>query len=214
MGIYGKIFAGFYDRAMASSEAAGLRQIRKELLEEASGTVLEIGAGTGANVPLYGDSVEKLVLAEPEPAMIKRLKTSISSSNLPCEVVQAPAESLPMPDASVDTVISTIVLCTVESPERTLAEIARVLKPRGKLLFLEHVRSSEPKLAAWQDRLNWLWKKISYGCNCNRRTLDLINDSPLSIVDARKGKIPKANRLVRPCVTGLASPNPNSSNHS
>ena len=204
MSIYGKIFARFYDRMMARTEAAGFRQMREEVLEEASGTVLEIGAGTGANVPLYGDSVEKLILAEPSPAMIKRLETSTSGSNIACDVMEATAESLPLDDSSVDTVVSTIVLCTVESPERTLAEIARVLKPNGKFLFLEHVRSSEPRLAAWQDRLNWFWKKIGHGCNCNRRTLNLIGDSQLSIVDSKRGKVPKAVPLVRPCITGTA----------
>ncbi len=205
MGIYGKIFAAFYDRAMAASEEAGLRQMRIDLLAQAEGTVLEIGAGTGANIRLYGGAVEKLILAEPEIPMIKRLRSAASESKLPCEVVEASAESLSVADASVNTVVSTVVLCTVESPAKSLAEIARVLKPGGKFLFLEHVRSDDPKFAKWQDRLNWLWKKCGNGCNSNRRTLELIDNSSLQIVDIQKGSIPKANPLVRPCVTGRAT---------
>ncbi len=178
--------------------------MRIELLSGATGTVLEIGAGTGANIPLYGDSVEKLILAEPEAPMFKRLQSTSAKSAVPNEIVLATAESLPLADASVDTAVSTIVLCTVESQERSLAEIARVLKPGGKLLFLEHVRSRDPKVAKWQDRLNWLWKKFGNGCNCNRRTLDVIDNSQFKITDAKHGSIPKASRLIRPCITGTA----------
>lgn len=204
LGIYRKIFATLYDRFMASTEAAGLRDMRTKLLAEASGTVLEIGAGTGANASLYGEKLEKLIFAEPEKEMIKRLKSSTADLKFDHEILHAKAESLPLPDMSVDTVVSTLVLCTVDSPSDSLTEIARVLKPGGKFLFIEHVLSDDRRLAKWQNRLNRLWNKFGAGCNCNRRTLDRIEKSPLTVVGAVKGTLPKAIPLVRPSVIGTA----------
>ena len=172
MSLYGRFFAAMYDRLMAGTEDAGLRERRHELLATASGRVVEIGAGTGANLDHYTDAVSEIVLTEPEEPMAKRLEEEAASpagGGRSVTVVRAPAESLPFPDDSFDTAVCTLVLCTVRDPERAIAEIERVLKPGGRLLFLEHVRSDDPSLAKWQDRLTPLWRRCGHGCHPTAR---------------------------------------------
>jgi ubiquinone/menaquinone biosynthesis C-methylase UbiE len=118
-------------------------------------------------------------------------------------VTRVPAEQLPFEDDSFDTAVCTLVLCTVRDPERALAEIDRVLKPGGQLLFLEHVRSDDPALAKWQDRLTPLWRRVGHGCNPNRPTPDLIR-SRLESVEIEEGELPKAPPIVRPLRVGRA----------
>jgi ubiquinone/menaquinone biosynthesis C-methylase UbiE len=205
MSLYGRFFAATYDRLMAGTEKAGLRERRHDLLASASGRVLEIGAGTGANLDHYPDAVTELVLTEPEEPMARRLEARAAESGRIATVVRAPAESLPFPDDSFDTAVCTLVLCTVRDPERTLAELERVLKPGATLLFLEHVRSDDPGLARWQDRLAPLWRKCGHGCNPNRPTPDLIRGSGLTVVELEEGELPKAPPIVRPLRAGRAS---------
>ena len=158
MSIGGWLFAAVYDRLTAAAEAAGLSKRREALLAAANGRVLEIGAGTGANVAFYPDAVQTLTLAEPEAPMARRLARRVASQTRIVNIVEAPAEHLPFPDGSFDTIVVTLVLCTVSNPARALAEIRRVLAPGGRLLFLEHVRSDDSRIARWQDRLNGLIK--------------------------------------------------------
>src|SRR5437764_4969074 len=139
---------------MAGPEKAMLRDRRRALLEQARGRVLEIGGGTGANLPFYGPGVDELVITEPEEPMARRLERKLEGYSLPVQLVRTLAEQLPFEDESFDVVVATLVLCTVDDPARALGEARRVLKPGGRLLFLEHVRSDDPKLARWQDRLN------------------------------------------------------------
>src|SRR3954452_25441840 len=134
MSLWERVFAAGYDRFMAGAEKAGLHDMRRELLATARGRTLEIGAGTGANVELYPAAVTELVLAEPAEPMARRLEAKHPQAT----VVHAPAEELPFEDDSFDTVVSTLVLCTVVDPDRAIGEIARVLKPDGQLLLLEH----------------------------------------------------------------------------
>ena len=196
-----------YDRLSATGERAGFRETRRELLAGAGGRVLEVGAGTGLNVELYPDEVEELVLVEPDEGMAHRLRRRVSESGRPATVVSAAAESLPFEDASFDTVVATLVLCSVEDLDRSLAELRRVLKPGGQLLFAEHVLSDDPKLARWQDRLDrpW-WGLISMGCHCNRRTLEAIEEAPFQVNEVERGSLPKAPPIVRPLVVGRAVP--------
>jgi len=121
--------------------------------------VVEIGAGTGANLAAYPlGAISELVLVEPESPMAARLRTRLQSVGAAqARVVGAPAESLPLPDASADFAVSTLVLCTVSDPARALAELRRVLKPGGRLLFIEHVRSQDARVARWQDRFQPAW---------------------------------------------------------
>ena len=202
---WGRGFSALYDRLFKATEEAGLRQMRRELVAEARGRVLELGAGTGANVELYPASVEELVLAEPDPHMTKHLREKLAGSDRAAEVVEAPAERLPFEDSSFDTAVVTLVLCTVSDPQVTLAEIARVLKPGGQLLFIEHVRSEKPGLARWQDRLERPWHFLGDGCHCNRDTVATIDSSPLTLGEVEHDKLPKAVPIVEPLVRGSAA---------
>ena len=205
MSLYGRLFAAGYDKFMARTEKAGLSAHREALLAGVSGRVLEIGGGTGANLPFYTASVEELVVTEPEEPMARRLERKLATCQVRVRVVHAPAENLPFPDASFDFIVSTLVLCTVGDVSRALAEVHRVLKPGGRLVFLEHVRSESAGLARWQDRLNGLQTRVGHGCNCNRQTLDNINAAGFSIVELEHDRLRKAPPIVRPLIIGTAA---------
>jgi ubiquinone/menaquinone biosynthesis C-methylase UbiE len=205
---WGRAFALGYDFFFARAERGGLRELRRGALAGASGTTLEIGAGTGLNHDLYPPAVTALTLTEPFEPMARQLREKAAALTLPVEVVETPAEELPFADASFDTVALTLVLCTVPEPDRALAEIARVLKPGGRFLFLEHVRAPEPGLAVWQDRLNPPWRVFGHGCNCNRDTLATIERSPLTVERAERGRIPKMPPIVKPMLIGAAVAGP------
>ena len=196
------ILAPAYDRMSRSSEEAGLGAMRGDLLADASGRVLEIGAGTGVNFPHYGSGVESLVVTDPEPPMLRRLQEKAREQAPSAEVQQAPAEDLPFEDASFDTVVSTLVLCGVDQ-ERSLGEIRRVLRPGGRLLFLEHVRSDDPGVARLQDRMNRL-NRFLVGCECNRQTLAAIEGAGFTISQVENAMTPKAPKFVRPLIVGAA----------
>jgi ubiquinone/menaquinone biosynthesis C-methylase UbiE len=200
----GRVLALLYDRLGAASEEAGMREERRRLLQRASGEVLEIGAGTGLNLAHYPPTVTRVVAAEPDPHMNRRLRHKARAAPVPVELVAAPAEALPLADGSFDTVVGTLVLCTVREPAVVLAEIARLLRPGGRYLFLEHVRAHEPGLARWQDRLAPMWGVIGGGCHPNRATLASLRASPLTVAEVHEGRIPKAAPLVRPMITGVA----------
>lgn len=201
---WGRAFAFGYDFFFMRAERGGLRELRRQALADASGSTLEIGAGTGLNHDLYPAAVTALTLTEPFEPMARQLHEKIAGLAIPVDVVEAPAEALPFPDASFDTVALTLVLCTVPEPDRALAEIARVLKPGGRFLFLEHVRAEDPGLARWQDRLNPPWRVLGHGCNCNRDTLATIERSPLTVERAERGRFPKLPPLVKPMLIGAA----------
>jgi ubiquinone/menaquinone biosynthesis C-methylase UbiE len=204
MSLWGRVFAAGYDRVMAAPEKAVLRGRREALVSRVTGVVLEVGGGTGANLPFYGAGVEELVITEPEEPMARRLERKLAGYSLPARVVRAPAEELPLEDASFDFVVSTLVLCTVDDPARALAEIHRLLKPGGQLVFLEHVRSDDPGLARWQDRLHGVQVRVGHGCHCNRRTLENIERAGFSIAELEHDSMRKAPPIVRPLIAGLA----------
>jgi ubiquinone/menaquinone biosynthesis C-methylase UbiE len=202
---WGRAFTAFYDRAMKSTEEAGMRKMRREVLAEARGRTIDIGAGTGLNLPLFPPEVDELVLAEPDPHMLQKLQVKLSESDREASVVQAPAEKLPFEDGSFDTAVFTLVLCTVPDPAAALAEAARVLGSGGRLLFVEHVRSEDPGLARWQDRLEGPWHFLGDGCHCNRDTVATIEASPFEVERVENGELPKAPPLVRPLIRGRAT---------
>jgi|ERR1700686_1722748 len=200
---YGVVFAAIYDAVFLRAERTGLRAMRKDLLSQCTGNVLEIGAGTGLNVPHYDAGLTKLVLTEPEPHMAAKLRAAVTWARIAAEVVEAPAESLPFRDASFDTVVSTLVLCTVPSPDAVLCEVRRVLKPGGRLLFIEHVRSDSRRLAGWQDRLRGPWSLFACGCQCNRNTLETIQRA-FPTQQVSRDRLIGLTPLVRPLVKGQA----------
>ena len=202
---WGRLFSAAYDRGFKASEEAGLREMRHELLAQARGRVLEVGAGL--NLGLYPEGIESLTLVEPDPHMIKQLRGKLAESGKTAEisVVEAPGEKLPFPDGSFDTVAVTLVLCTVPDQAGTLAEIKRVLAPGGQLLFLEHVRAHEPGLAEWQDRFERPWRFLADGCHCNRDTVSAIDAAGFELGDVESGELPKLPPIVRPLTRGRAT---------
>ena len=197
-----RLFAAMYDRVGKGSEDAGMRDERRRLLAEAEGATIEIGAGTGLNVQHYPEAVTRLVLTEPDRHMRVRLGRRVDGLSSPAEIVDATAEQLPFPDASFDTAVVTLVLCSVPDQHLALQEIARVLKPNGRLLFLEHVRSDDPKVAKWQDRARPLYNL--FDCNPNRATLAAIEASPFEVESVTHGEVPKAPKVERPMIAGIA----------
>ena len=164
---------------------------------------MELGAGTGLNLAHYDrDAVTRLVLTEPDPHMAKRLRDRAAGTD--AEVVEAPAERLPLEDASADTVVATLVLCTIPDPEAALREVARVLRPGGRLLTFEHVRSDDPGRAKWQDRLERPWGWVAGGCHPNRDALGLIRGAGLQVVESTPSRLPKSPPIVRPAVVAIA----------
>lgn len=203
MSLRKKFFAATYDSMSRKTEEAGLRALRRGLLAEASGSVLEVGAGTGANLAHYNGKVESLVFTEPEPAMIRRLQKKAREEAPLAKILRAPAEDLPFEDDTFDTVVSTLVLCGVDDQARALREIKRVLRPGGRLLFLEHVRSDDQTLARFQDRMNWL-NRLVVDCDCNRPTLATIEATSFAVARLEQTEMPKAPKFVRPLIVGSA----------
>jgi ubiquinone/menaquinone biosynthesis C-methylase UbiE len=197
-----RLFAALYDTVGKGSEVAGMREERRQLLAGTEGSTIEIGAGTGLNLGHYPEAVTRLVLVEPDRYMRRRLRRRVDALDRMAEVVDASAERLPFPDATFDTAVVTLVLCSVPDQEVALAEIARVLKPNGRLLFIEHVRSDDPKVARRQDRIRPLYNMV--GCNPNRKTLAAIDASVLSVESVRQGEVPKAPKVERPMIVGTA----------
>ncbi len=202
---WGRAFSAFYDSLVKGTEEAGLRDMRREVLADASGRTIDIGAGTGANLGLYPPQVTELVLAEPDPHMTKRLRAKLAESGQDAELVDAPAEKLPFEDSSFDTAVFTLVLCTVPDPAAALEEAARLLRPGGRVLFVEHVRSQDPGLARWQDRLETPWRLFGDGCHCNRDTVATIEASPLTLTHVERGELPKSPPIVTPLARGSAN---------
>jgi len=204
MSLRTKFFALTYDRQMARAEQAGLHAFRERLLAGLTGDVLEIGGGTGANLPCYGPAVTSLTLTEPQPPMLRRLERAVREHRPSATVLRAPAEDLPFDDHTFDVAVSTLVLCGVDDQPRALRELRRVLRPGGRLLFIEHLRSGDPATARLQDRLNWL-NRLVVCCDCNRPTLDSIRAAGFTVTEVEHTELPKAPPFVRPMVLGSAT---------
>jgi len=201
-----RLFAAIYDPFMRGAEQACLAHWRAEILKDAVGDTLEIGAGTGANAPYYPLDLGRLVLTEPDPDMLARLRRKAGLAGVPrMEATAAAADALPFQDASFDTVVSTLVLCSVPDVASALAEVRRVLRPGGRLLFLEHVAADDrPARLAWQRRLEPVWRHISGNCHLTRRTGESIRAAGFLIERETRESVRKALPIVRPSIRGLA----------
>lgn len=204
MSLFGRLYAAGYDRFTARAERkSGAAEHRARLVGGAKGEVLEVGAGTGHNLSLY-DSAERLVALEPEPDMRARAERRARRANVPVEVVDGDAMALPFPDGSFDTVVMSLVLCTIPDPARALHEARRVLRPGGSLRFYEHVRSDDPRLAARQDRWCRPWRWFGRGCHPNRRTVDLIDAAGFRVQEIEEYDLEGLPSIVAPHALGVA----------
>ncbi len=204
MSLRTRFFALTYDRQIAGAEKAGLTAFRERLLAAASGDVIEIGGGTGANLPFYGPAVRSLTITEPELPMLRKLERKVGARRPSATVLRAPAEDLPFDDHSFDVAVSTLVLCGVDDQPRALRELRRVLRPGGQLLFIEHVRADDPDRARLQDRMNW-FNRLVVCCDCNRPTLGSIQDAGFTVTHVEHTALPKAPKFVSPAILGSAT---------
>lgn len=197
-------FAGFYDAFMERAEREALGGWRAALLADVEGEVLDLGAGTGANVPFWSPRVAHVVAAEPDPGMARRLRERVRG-DARIEVVSTAAETMPFADASFDAVVSTLVLCTVDDLERSIAEIRRVLRPEGKLVFVEHVASENRPLRRFAQRaLEPLWTPIAGGCHLTRRTHVALEQAGFRFESLTRESMRGALPIVRETVRGVA----------
>jgi ubiquinone/menaquinone biosynthesis C-methylase UbiE len=205
-----RLFAAYYPSLARRSDRAGQAHTRERLLATAEGATLEIGAGSGANLPWYPKAVTELVLADPSPYMLDHLRSALASvpewpGSGVVSLAQAGFPSLPFDDATYDTVVITYVLCSLADVRAALDEVARVLKPAGRLLFLEHVRAADgSRLASVQDLVARPHRLIADGCRPNCRTERLLRDSPLTVAWLERGEQPSAAPTVRPTIMGVA----------
>jgi len=195
-----------YDYAMRSTEKKCLNQWRKELLSQAQGELLEIGAGTGVNLPHYPETVARITLSEPDGQMRKILeRKTLTSQQSRVKVTSWEAESVDMPDSSFDTIVSTLVLCSVPDLENSLKEIYRLLRPAGTFLFLEHVISNHPPTLTWQRRIEPFWSFCAGNCQLTRDTSTAIHNAGLKIEQLTESPMIGAPAFVRRTIRGSAS---------
>ena len=200
------LMAAVYDRCMRGSEEACLAQWRAELLRDLSGAVLEVGAGTGVTLTHYPRSIARLVLCEPDAHMRRKLKKKVDAPALRnIEISDASLDSLTFKAGEFDAVVCSLVLCSVSDQRAALAEIARVLKPGGRLVFLEHVAADgRPARLKWQQRIEPVWKRLMGNCHLTRRTEAAIAAAGFEIERIQRESIRKALPIVRPSIHGIA----------
>jgi ubiquinone/menaquinone biosynthesis C-methylase UbiE len=203
MGIYSQyVLPRLINLAMQNTLAAAERE---QYVPLASGKALEVGIGSGLNIPFYSPNVESLVGVDPSGALWHMARRRAELAPFPIEHLRLSGECIPAEDTTFDTVVTTWTLCTIPDPRKALAEMRRVLKPDGRLIFIEHGLAPERKVQVWQNRLNPLWKRIAGGCNLNRMIETLIADAGFHIVQLETGylKGPKPPSFL---YRGLARP--------
>lgn len=200
------LWSKYYDNIMQDAEEKNLKEWRKTLLSQLSGEVLELGSGTGANLAFYPATLHRLVLTEPCKYMLNQLNVKVSKSPIAnIEIFSDEAESLSFPDASFDIVVSTLVLCSVKKVDKAIAEIHRVLRPQGKLIFIEHVAAKNNiKRYQWQRRLEFIWKRLAGGCHLTRYTEEAIIKAGFTMADISHQSIRGVPPVVRPSIRGVA----------
>jgi SAM-dependent methyltransferase len=203
MGLYARYIGPKFVSCLCSMEDVTAE--RERIIPLARGVVLEIGMGSGLNLPFYNpDQVTKVIGVDPNQAFLRLGEARQQASPVPLEIIRAPAEALPLEAASVDTVVITYTLCSVDDPEQALREVRRVLKPGGKVLLLEHGLSPEPGVARWQHRLNPIWKSLAVGCNLTRPVSELLKRAGFDIQDIEEYYLGGAPRIVGFHCSGIA----------
>ena len=203
-----RLVAAGYDLLSAGVEREVFAPRRRELLAEARGRVLDVGAGTGANLPHFAwasGQVADVVLLDPSAGMLARAQRRARQLGLTVQLFDKPAEQLPFADETFDTIVCALTLCTIADPAAALREAYRVLRQSGRLLVLEHVRAREPSLATWQDRLTPLWQPLNNGCHLNRDTRAAIEAAGFAferVAEFRERRIPLS--IVQPQLVGVA----------
>jgi ubiquinone/menaquinone biosynthesis C-methylase UbiE len=201
MGFYSNLVIPYYlDLAMSGQP---LQQYREKLLKDVSGEILEIGFGTGLNLPHYPDTIQKITTIDPNPGMQRLARSRIAASDLNVDYQVLNGESIPMADASFDSVVSTWTLCSIPHVEQAIAEIARLLKPQGKFFFIEHGLSQEPKIQLWQNRLTPLQKIIADGCHLNRNIKTLV-EQKFNNITLERFYAPKLPKVIGYMYQGIA----------
>lgn len=196
-----------YDPFMAGLERTYGARWRRELLEGLEGRVLEIGAGTGANLAHYPDGVESLVLDEPDRAMRARLERKLRGSVVErrATISDRPVEAIPASEGPFDAIVCTLVLCTVPDADRAARHLRTLLRPGGKLVFLEHVAAEEdPNARLWQERLDPFWRHVAGGCRLNRRTGEVLERAGFTMERLDRELIPRAPRIIKTMIRGVA----------
>jgi ubiquinone/menaquinone biosynthesis C-methylase UbiE len=197
-----RVFPWLNDKLVAAPE---LKRLRDEALSPAQGLVIEIGFGSGANLKHYPPAVEAIVAIDPNPGMHDRAAAPVKASRIPVTLLVGHAETLPVPDATLDTAVSTLTLCSVSNPARVIAELKRVLNDRGQLIVLEHGRAEDPGIARWQNRLNGLQNVVACGCHLNRPIRQIVEAGGFRFESIRSFFLPKAPRTHAWFTVGVAS---------
>ena len=203
MGFYARYIGPKFVSCLCSTEDVTAE--RERIIPLAVGVVLEIGMGSGLNLPFYNpDQVTKVIGVDPNQAFLRLGESRQQASPVPLEIIRAPAEALPLEAASVDTVVITYTLCSVDDPEQALREVRRVLKPGGKVLLLEHGLSPEPGVARWQHRLNPIWRSLALGCNLTRPVSELLRRAGFDVQDIEEYYLGGAPRVISFHCSGIA----------
>lgn len=197
-----QLFPRLLDFAMRHRE---FTRYRERLVPQARGRVLEVGVGSGLNLPFYGSSVERLYALDPSEALLHMTSRRLDTAPFPVELMPQSAESLPLADASIDTVVTTFTVCSIGEPLRALREMRRVLKPAGTLLFAEHGLAPERAVRRWQRRLNPLWRGIAGGCNLDRDMNELIREAGFTITEVT-AEYARGPRVLAYVYSGCATP--------
>jgi len=189
MGFYARhVLPHIINMAMKNQDATRLRAV---WVPQASGEVLEIGIGSGLNLPFYSGEVRRVVGVEPSLALQKMARERETARHTKVEFLSQSAEDeLSLPDRSIDTIVMTWTLCSIPNASKALAQMKRVLKTEGRLLFIEHGRAPDPHVVAWQDRLTPVWKRIGGGCHLNRKIDELISDAGFKIAELKTCYLP------------------------
>jgi ubiquinone/menaquinone biosynthesis C-methylase UbiE len=202
VGLWDRVWAAGYD-FLGTRFSKIEEPHRRRLVENARGEVLEVGAGTGFNFPYYREA-NRVVALEPEEAMRRRSLKRAPKAAVPIEVMPGDGERLPFPDASFDTIVFALVLCTIRHPERSLAEARRVLRPDGEIRFYEHVRSRKDSESRWQDRLDRPWSAFNRGCHANRDTLATMEAAGLRFKELEQFDLAGAPGICKAHILGKA----------